>query len=137
MKTRLLIIGTVVCLAIVLPGMLGNYIQIVFDEHNSPHHHKVLQKTITAFESYNKSIKMLLDMCNDVESENDFRVLESLLPEFGGELQENISNSGVVIHAVSKEPGKYPVLESLLNESDTLVNTLGNCMDMQAANISR
>ena len=92
-----------------------------------------IQTIITGFESYNKSVKILLDMCGDVESETDFRLLGSLMAESGDSFLENTSNFGAVRNKLMAEGyGENPVLGPLMNESETLVELMSTCMEILA-----
>jgi len=92
-----------------------------------------LQKIIAGFESYNKSVKILLDMCANVESENDFRLLGQLIAESGDDFLENTSSYGAIRDRLMTEGyGEHPVLGPLMNESVTLVDLMSTCMEILA-----
>ena len=92
-----------------------------------------LQKLIVGFESYNKSVKILLDMCINVESETDFRLLGLLIAESGDDFLEITSGYGAVRDRLMAEGyGEHPVLGPLMNQSVILVDQMSNCMEVLA-----
>jgi len=92
-----------------------------------------LQTIIAGFESYNKSVKMLLDMCGSVESETDFVLLGLLINESGNDFLENTGNYGAVRNTlVSEGYGEHPVLGPLMNRSVMLVDLMSACMEILA-----
>ena len=92
-----------------------------------------LQTLIVGFETYNKSVKILLDMCGDVESETDFRLLGLLIVESGDDFLESTSGYGAVRDKLMAEVyGEHPVLGPLMNQSLTLVNLMSTCMEILA-----
>ena len=92
-----------------------------------------LQTLIVGFESYNKSVKILLDACANVESENDFRLLGQLIVEYGEDFVETTSGYGAVRDKLIAEGyGEHPVLGPLMNQSLTLVNLMSTCMEILA-----
>ncbi len=92
-----------------------------------------LQTLILGFESYNKSVKMLLDMCGSVESETDFRLLGLLIAESGENFLENTFGYGAVRDRLMAEGyGEHPVLGPLMNQSVILVDQMSTCMEVLA-----
>ena len=92
-----------------------------------------LQALIVGFESYNKSVKMLLDMCVNVESETDFRLLGLLIAESGDDFLEITSGYGAVRNTLMAEGyGEHPVLGPLMNQSVILVDQMSTCMEVLA-----
>lgn len=94
---------------------------------------KDLQKIIAGFESYNKSVKLLLDMCVDVESENDLRQLVQLIDEHGDNFLDTTSGYGAVRNTLMSEGyGDHPVLGPLMDQSEILVDQMSTCMEVLA-----
>jgi len=92
-----------------------------------------LQTIIAGFESYNKSVKMLLDMCGSVESETDFRLLMVIIAETGDDFLENTGNYGAVRNKLMAEGyGEHSVLGPLMDRSVFLVDIMSTCMGMLA-----
>lgn len=92
-----------------------------------------LQTLIAGFESYNKTVKMLLDMCVNVESETDFRLLMLLIAESGDDFLETTSDYGAVRNTLMAEGyGEHPVLGPLMDQSVILVDQMSTCMEVLA-----
>ena len=92
-----------------------------------------LQTVIAGFESYNKSVKMLLDMCVAVESEDDFRFLGSLIDESGEKFLESTVGYGAVRNTLIAEGnGDHPELGPLIDQSVILVEGMSTCMAVLA-----
>jgi len=92
-----------------------------------------LQTLIVGFESYNKTVKMLLDMCVNVESETDFRLLGLLIAESGDDFLENTAGYGAVRDRLMAEGyGEHPVLGPLMDQSVILVDQMSTCMEVLA-----
>ena len=92
-----------------------------------------LQALIVGFESYNKSVKILLDMCVNVESETDFHLLGLLIAESGDDFLEITSGYGAVRDRLMAEGyGEHPVLGPLMNQSVILVDQMSTCMEVLA-----
>jgi len=96
-----------------------------------------LQTLIVGFESYNKTVKMLLDMCVNVESETDFRLLMLLIAESGDDFLENTSDYGAVRDRLMSEGyGEHSVLGPLMDQSVILVDQMSTCMEVLALEFS-
>jgi len=92
-----------------------------------------LQTVIAGFESYNKSVKILLDMCVNVESETNFVLLGLLINESGNDFQVNTANYGAVRDKLMAEGyGEHPVLGPLMDQSVILVDQMSTCMEVLA-----
>lgn len=92
-----------------------------------------LQTVIAGFESYNESVKMLLDMCANVESEADFRQLGLLVAEHGEKFLENTAGYGTARDTLMSEGyGEHPVLGPLLDQSEILIGGMSSCMEVLA-----
>jgi len=92
-----------------------------------------LQTLIAGFESYNKTVKMLLDMCVNVESETDFRSLMLLIAESGDDFLDSTAGYGAVRNTLMAEGyGEHPVLGPLMNQSVILVDQMSTCMEVLA-----
>ena len=92
-----------------------------------------LQKIIVGFETYNKSVKILLDMCGSVESETDFLLLGQLIAESSDDFLENTANYGAVRDKLMVEGyGEHSVLGPLMDQSVFLVDLMSTCMDVLA-----
>lgn len=92
-----------------------------------------LQTIISGFESYNKSVKILLDMCGNVESENDFRLLGQLIVEYGNDFIKNTSDYGAIRDKLMAEGyGEHSVLGPLMDQTVFLVDLMTTCMDVLA-----
>jgi len=92
-----------------------------------------LQTLIAGFESYNKSVKILLDMCVNVESETDFRLLGLLIAESGDDFLDITAGYGAVRdRLMAKGYGEHPVLGPLMNQSVILVDQMSTCMEVLA-----
>jgi len=92
-----------------------------------------LQTLIAGFESYNKLVKTLLDMCVNVESETDFRVLVLLIAESGDDFLDITADIGAVRNKLTVEGyGEHPVLGPLMNQSVILVDQMSTCMEVLA-----
>jgi len=96
-----------------------------------------LQTLIAGFESYNKTVKMLLDMCVNVESETDFRLLMLLIAESGDDFLDITAGYGAVRDRLMAEGyGEHPVLGPLMNQSVILVDQMSTCMEVLALEFS-
>ena len=94
---------------------------------------KDLQTIVAGFESYNKSVKILLDACVAVESEEDFVALGQLVAESGEEFLEVTSGFGAVRNKLMDEGyGDHPELGPLMNQSALLVDGMSMCMEVLA-----
>jgi len=92
-----------------------------------------LQTLIAGFESYNKSVKLLLDMCVNVESETDFRLLMLLIAESGDDFLDSTAGYGAVRNTLMSEGyGEHAVLGPLMNQSVILVDQMSTCMEVLA-----
>ncbi|NIP61714.1 MAG: hypothetical protein GWN01_13550 [Nitrosopumilaceae archaeon] len=94
---------------------------------------KELQTVIAGFESYNKSVKALLDACGAVESEADFRSLMRTVDEHGDNFLENTANYGEVRNKlIDQGYGEHPELGPLMGRSEMLVESMSTCMELLA-----
>ena len=92
-----------------------------------------LQKIIAGFESYNRSVKILLDACVAVESEGDFIVVGQLITEHGEKFLQTTSGYGALRdRLVSEGYGDHPELGPLMNQSVILVDGMSTCMEVLA-----
>ncbi|MBN4046132.1 hypothetical protein JYT57_00450 [Nitrosarchaeum koreense] len=92
-----------------------------------------LQTLIAGFESYNKSVKILLDMCVNVESEMDLQVLGLLISGSGSDFIVNTANYGAVREKLIDEGYRdHSELGPLMNQSVILVDQMTTCMDLLA-----
>jgi len=92
-----------------------------------------LQTIIAGFETYNKSVKILLDICGNVETETDFHLLGQLIVESGDEFIDNTVSFGAVRDKLMAEGyGEHPVLGPLMNRSVMLVDLMSACMEILA-----
>lgn len=94
---------------------------------------KDLQTVIAGFEAYNKSVKILLDACVAVETEDDFRLLGQVIAEQGENFLVITSEYGAARDKLIAEGyGKHSVLGPLMNESAMLVDGMSACMEVLA-----
>jgi phosphoenolpyruvate-protein kinase (PTS system EI component) len=92
-----------------------------------------MQKIVAGFEAYNKSVKILLDMCVNAESADDARQIGSLITVYGDNFLVNTSNYFAFRDKlVSEGYGDHPTLGPLLSESENLVTRMSTCMEMLA-----
>lgn len=92
-----------------------------------------IQKIVAGFEAYNKSVKILLDMCVNVESEADFRQIGLLITEHGDEFTKNTANIDKIGNKLIAEGyWEHPVLGPLMNKSEMLVDQMSTCMELLA-----
>jgi hypothetical protein len=107
--------------------------EYVVNKYDSKLSAEELQTVISGFESYNKSVKILLDGCVNVETETDFRLLGLLIAEYGNEFLENTTGYGAVRNKLIDEGyGEHPELGPLMNKTVMLIDQMTTCMDVLA-----
>ncbi len=92
-----------------------------------------VQTVIAGFESYNESVRILLDACVAVESDEDFVALGQMIAEYGEEFLQITSGYGKVRDKLIAEGySDHPELGPLMSESEVLVEGMTTCMDILA-----
>jgi len=96
-----------------------------------------LQKIIAGFESYNKSVKILLDTCASVESEDDFSFVMQLIDESGDNFLASTTGYGTIRNTLITEGyGEHSELGPLMNETMVLVDQMSTCMEVLSLEFS-
>lgn len=104
-----------------------------FETKNEKLSEEEIQKIVAGFEFYNKSVKILLDACAAVETEEDFAALGLLVAEQGEKFLDVTTTYGSYRDTLLSEGyGDHPKLGPLLDQSAILVSGMSACMEVLA-----